>query len=103
MRITLSFSRVVARNIEEMSNLNFTEGDYYDIYNHMVLDEGFENNSEKINRLAGFRIISISKDGVHLEKIALPVCTEYLTLNSKVELDFSYYGIYTITLVSIED
>ncbi|MBP9798115.1 hypothetical protein KBC70_03120 [Candidatus Woesebacteria bacterium] len=85
-----------------MGNLNFDEGDYYDIYNHMVLDKGFKDNPEKINRQAGFRIISISSDGVLLEKIASPVCTEYLTIRSKVELDFSYYGIYTITLISLD-
>lgn len=102
MRITLSFSRIVAGIKEEMGTLIFTEGDYYNIYNHMVMDKGFEHDPEKVYRFAGFRINSITNEKTTIEKIAPPIQTEELEINGKVEFDFGYYGVYTITQKDVQ-
>ncbi len=98
MKIKLSFSRKVAGNVENLETLNFNEGDYYDIYNHMVIDGGFNVNSEIVKRQAGFKVVSINNEEIELEKVSSPICMETLKSGENIIWDFSQYGSYTISI-----
>src|SRR3989344_4072621 len=103
MLATLSFTRTVAGTSQKLDNLSFEQGDYYDIYHHLIRGKGLEEDKERTDKFCGFRIVSIWNGVVVLEKINPSVEGHELKAGDKIELDFEMYGIYTISLLEIKD
>lgn len=103
MRAILSFTRAVAGTTQKLADCPFSEGDYYDIYHHLVRAKGLEEDKERTDKFCGFRVVSIWNGVVVIEKITPSVEGHELKVGDKVDLDFEMYGIYSITLLEIKE
>ena len=103
MKTTLSFERIIGEFKEIMEDRSFMQGDYYNIYHHVVMDKELGSDQKMINRFAGFQVTEINAKNITIEKIAPPIATQKLEIDQKAEFDFGQYGTYTITLKSIAE
>ncbi len=103
MLATLSFTRTVAGTNQKLADCSFEQGDYYDIYHHLIRGKGLEEDKERTDKFCGFRLVSISNGVIVIEKIIPTPEGHELKVGDKIDLDFEMYGIYTISLLEIKD
>ncbi len=100
---TLHISRKIADQKEDKGDMQFIEGDYFNIYHAMIVSEKLGENNEMIKKFTAFKIDSISDNSVNIKLIypAPPTKDFSLKIGDSKEVEFGEYGIYTITLSEV--
>lgn len=95
--LTLGFSRTISSYTEQMEDLSFQKGDFYNIYIHACTPADIEGNNELLEKFSAFRIKSIADDYIEIESLYSREDIS-LKLGETKELDFKRLGVYSLTL-----
>jgi hypothetical protein len=100
---TINISRSIGTFNEKKDPLRFREGDFYNIYHHLVADASYEGSNSYTTKFFAFKVTSISEKAVDIEKICPPVGNITLSVGECADLDFGQYGTYSLTLEKISE
>lgn len=99
--VTLSFLRKIGDFVEVKESLRFGEGDFYNVYHHVVADTGLQNDGF-LGRFFAFRVTLIQNSAVKIEVLYPPIDKIKLKVGEFKEVSFGEYGAYTLKVEKIE-
>ena len=106
MNTQINISRKVLGQIDNKGEFTFGLGDYFNIYEGTGTSESLGDAVEyNLKNYLAFKVRLISNDSIEIEllyKTFEPTETLSLKINESKDIDFKEYGVYTLTLKSIQ-
>lgn len=106
MNTQINISRKVLGQIENKGEFTFELGDYFNIYEGVGTSESLGDAVKyNLKNYLAFKIKSVLPDSIDIEllyKTFEPTEIFSLKINESRDIDFKEYGVYTLTLKSIQ-
>lgn len=97
--LTLGFSRTIGGQTEQMEDLSFQKGDFYNIYLHTCAPADIEE--KWFEKFFALRIKTVEDDKIELENLYSGEESFWVSLGEVKNVDFKRYGIYSLTLKKV--